>query len=428
MLDVSLFGLNPGRHHLVGVLLHAANAVLLFLLLLGLTDAPWRSLAAAAFFGLHPLRVESVAWASERKDVLAVFFLLLTLLAYRRHARRPGAATLAAALLLYVLALLCKPMPVTAPLMLLLLDWWPLNRPARPGLRSWIPLLLEKVPFLVPAGAAAAAALVGQLEAGAVVPLSRYPLSERLVNAFMSYASYPLKTVWPSGLALPYLPPRGADLSIADAVMALTALLAVTVAAVSIRRRAPYLSFGWLWYLGTLLPVSGVIQAGMQYMADRYTYIPSVGLLVMAVWGTADLARRWKKGPGALAAMTAAALAVLLLLSRRQTAFWRDTVTLHRHAITVMPGNWFPHFALGAIYGLAGDPQTAVREYGEASRLRPDLPEPHFKLGVLFVSVGDMAAAGRELDILRRMDRERAGRLEAFIAAAGGDVRAPAPP
>ncbi len=393
MLDVQLFGLDPRGHHAVSLALHAASAVLLFLLLRAATGARWRPLAAAALFAVHPLRVESVAWAAERKDVLAGFCWMLATLAYLRQARRPGPARAAVVAALLALGLLAKPMLVTLPLALLALDLWPLGRigPGKgPGaLRA---ALVDKLPLLGIATAAAAVAFLVQQGAGAVRSLERFGLALRLENAALSAAGYLGKLLWPSGLAVFYpFPERGVPWWQWGGALAV--LLAITGLAVGLRRRAPYLPAGWLWYLATLLPVVGLVQVGGQASADRYTYVPLIGVVVSLVWGSAALLVRAARRPGRAraSARTAAALGgialavplvVLAPLTWRQAGFWRDSESLFRRAIAVAPPHWLPYDNLGQALFAQGRLEEAEQVYLHGLRVAPESPELLVDLGI----------------------------------------------
>ena len=397
MADVSLFGLDPRGHHLVSLALHTLNSLLLLQVLRRATGVLWPSALVAALFAVHPLRVESVAWVAERKDVLSAFFWLAATGAYVRYARRPSVARYAAVVLLFALGLLAKPMLVTLPLTLVLLDVWPLNRlrPA-PGARRAGPapggpgVLVEKVPLLLLSGASAALTVVAQNRGGALG--TDYPAPLRAQNALLSLARYLGKTLWPQDLAVVYpFPWRGipAWQWAAAAVM----VLAVTAAAVRWRRRCPAVLWGWLWFLVTLAPVIGLLQAGDQAMADRYTYIPHVGLLVMAVWGLRELARGRPRGRVVLAALAAAALAALPVLTQRQVRIWRDGVTLFTHARAVTPGNWIAEINLGMYYMNRGEKTKAVEHFRETIRARPDHVRGHFNLGVALYESGSLEEA-----------------------------------
>jgi tetratricopeptide (TPR) repeat protein len=364
MLDVSCFGLDPAGHHLTAVLLHAANVLLCFLVLRACTGAALPSALAAALFAIHPLRAESVAYVSERKDVLSVLFWFLTTAAWLRYARRPSAARYLAALAVFSLGLMAKPMLVTLPCAFLLLDFWPLGRlrlfpPSRgPAVR----LALEKVPFLLLSGAASALAIVAEGRYGAMSPVEPFPLPVRLLDVLYSYGWYLGKSVWPSRLGAYYPHPGPAIPGWALAASA-AALVAVSWLTLRALRRLPFLGVGWLWYLGTLVPVIGFVQIGDTGMADRFTYVPSVGLAVGVAWGL----QAWCAGDRRRTALAAAAsVAVVLALAAAgflQTRHWRDGVALFSRTVAVTGVNPLARYNLAVALLEAGRPGDAEREF-----------------------------------------------------------------
>ncbi len=404
MLDVQLYGLSPAGHHLTSLLLHVANTLLLFLALRLATGATLRSGIAAALFGVHPLHVESVAWVAERKDVLSALFWMLALVAYVRYARAPSARRYVPVAAALGLGLCAKPMLVTLPLVLLLLDLWPLGRLAGVGPRALRPRIREKVPLLALSAASSAITLVAQSSGEAVAALERLPLTERLANSVVSYAAYLRKTVWPLDLAVFYPHPRGAHRPWEVAGAALLLVLA-TILAARVRRKRPYVLVGWLWYLGTLVPVIGWIQVGDQAMADRYTYLPLVGIFVIAAWGVADLAAAvgasWlRRGPPrTLAAAdspwillpSGVAILALAACARVQAGTWRDSVSLFEHALEKTRDNPVAHSNLG--HARRGAIERAERHYREALRLEPGHPESHNGLGLLLHETGRLEQA-----------------------------------
>jgi tetratricopeptide (TPR) repeat protein len=386
-LDVGLFGLDPRGPHLVNLALHAANAALFFLLLNAATGRLWRSLFAAALFALHPLRVESVAWVAERKDVLSVFFGLLALGAYRRGLARTGRPGMALAALGLALSLLAKPTLVTLPLLLLLLDWWPLGRRARPGAGSpWARLVGEKAPLFALAALSAAATLFAQRQAMPVLELLAIPA--RLEVALRAVFTYLGRSLWPAGLSVFY-PFPGSFHPPAACALAVALLLAVA-AALILRRPLPELAVGWLWYLVALVPVIGLVQVGAQSSADRYTYVPSLGLAVAGSWMVARLAGG-RRLP--LAAAGAVALSCLAALSFRQATFWEDNATLFRHAAAVTPGNHLAHFNLAVVLGEAGDAEGSIWNLRQAVAFRPDFVAALAALARALEARGDAAEA-----------------------------------
>ena len=419
--DVALFGFDARGHHLTSLALHAANTLLLFLLLSRCTGAVWRSVGAAALFGIHPLHVESVAWVAERKDVLSTFFLLLTLLAYRRYLGGRDARSYAAVLLFFSLGLLAKPMLVTLPVLLLVLDFWPLGRwrdRRNPGdtLRR---LLTEKAPLLALALLSGAVTLAAQARGGAVKTFGEYPFAERLGNALVSTARYLGKTLWPEGLVVFYPHPGG---SLSAGTIALSALLlaAVTACVLLAAKRRPFLAAGWGWYLVTLSPVLGLVQIGAQAMADRYTYVPLAGLFVAALWGAADGRPRRRRRDAVLAAAVAALLLPLAAATRHQVGVWRDSVSVFEHALIWTRGNFVAHDNLATALLQQGREREALLHAVAALRIRPDRePGRYLRLGRALLAEGLYGEAAEVLEGALRMapaDQEAARLLAAARA------------
>jgi tetratricopeptide (TPR) repeat protein len=418
--DATLWGQKSWGYHLTNLLLHAASAALLLSALHALTGAFWRSAAVAMLFAVHPLRVESVAWVSERKDVLSVFFGLLALWAYAGYAKRPPTWRYLAVFAAFALSLLSKPMLVTLPCLLLVLDWWPLGRAGSAG--AWKRLAVEKLPLFALSAGSSVLTLVAQSGGGAVVTLRAVSPLVRIGNAAIGSAAYPVLTAWPNHLAALY--PLSPTLPAGRVAAAVVLLAAVTAGAVALRRRAPYLLAGWLWYLGTLVPVMGLVQVGGQAYADRYSYFPQIGLLIALCWAAADLARgrEWL----ALAAAGVAALA-LAGLTLRQLPSWKDSVALwdnvirtghacprawlnlgeayatagrddeaaraYREGLRLDPNDAMLHANLGITFFKHGQRARAVEEYKESIRLAPELPKTHFNLGLAEVDAEDLDAA-----------------------------------
>jgi tetratricopeptide (TPR) repeat protein len=398
-LDAQLFGLDPRGHHATSLALHAANTALLFLLLCELTGATWPSALVAALFCVHPLHVETVAWVSDRKGLLSTLFWLLATRAWVRHLRAPAARGRLAAAALFAAALLAKPMPVTLPLTLLVLDVWPLGRAGRGGgpaasLRRAAPrLVAEKAPLFALSLAAAAAAWLAQRRGGALVFSGLEHGWVRVADAVVACAAYLGKLVRPVQLSVLYPLPQAYHAP--ARIAAAAALLAgVSAAAVLLRRRAPALAAGWAWFLVTLLPVSGLVQVGTQLMADRYTYVPAIGIFVAAAWGVPALApppvRR-----AALPAAAVAAVALLAALARPQIAVWRDSGTLFAHALEVAPGSWLLHTNLGRHLLAQGRTDDAIAHFSAALASNPAALEAGYDLGIALSEQGrlDEAAA-----------------------------------
>ena len=384
MLDVQLFGLDAGAHHATSLALHVANTLLLFTLLHRLTGALFRAAFVAALFALHPLHVESVAWVAERKDVLSTLFFLLTLHAYVSYARAPRARRYAAVLALFALGLMAKPMLVTLPLVLLLLDYWPLGRVS--SVAAGRRLLVEKVPLLALSAASCVVTLLVQHGAGAVKGLDVLPLARRLANAAVAYFLYIAKMLWPSRLAAIYPYPAARP---AWAVsLAAAAVVVVSVLAARAAPRRPWLPVGWLWYLGMLVPVLGLLQVGSQPLADRYSYVPLIGLFIVAAWGAADLAGRNPRGRAVTTAAAVLVVAACAVATRAQVAHWRTSVALWEHALAVTTANHRAENNLGHALARQGRTAEAVAHYAEALRIAPDDAEAHANLGLALADLG----------------------------------------
>ena len=386
--DAQAFGLDPRGHHATSVVLHALNAALLFWLLFQATGAGAPSLLVAALFALHPLNVQSVAWISERKNVLSTLFWLLTLWAYGAWTRRPRVVLYLAALLALALSLLTKPMAVTMPFVLLLLDYWPLDRWAR-GRRR---LLLEKLPFLAMAIALSVVAFIVQRESGSMVATETIAWSARAQNAVWSYLAYLGLAVWPAGLAAFYPHPEGSLPSGRVAASAVL-LLAVTAGLFAGRARLRPQLVGWLWYLGTLVPVIGLVQVGTQAMADRYAYVPLIGIFVAVAWTGAALVSRGYFPKEVAAGLAGVALVALGVVTVQQTAVWHDSITLFEHTTAAEPEAWVAQYNLGNAYDALGRHEDAVVRFRETVRLRPEFARAHNNLGNALDALGRTAEA-----------------------------------
>ena len=429
MVDCQCFGLRPGWHHLTNVLLHAANTMLVLVVLRRMTGALWRSALVAALFALHPLHVESVAWVAERKDVLSTFFFLLTIWAYIRYAecrsvkagcRMQNAVSsntqygsrithrascyYGLSLFFFALGLMSKPMVVTLPLVLLLLDYWPLQRLGLPTRQPSTPpslhhsttpplrLIWEKLPFALAALLTSLITLRAANRHGWLSSAAQTSIPDRLANVTLSYARYVWQAFWPADLAVYY--PFPATFSVGSVAGAALLLLGISVAAFWMARWRPYFVVGWLWYLVTLLPVIGLIQLAAYSHADRYTYVPLIGLFVSLVWGVGELASQWRRP--ALGCAGAAVAAVILLcvgLTRQQLGHWQDSETLFRHALAVTENSYLAHNNLGTALDEKGQTDEAISQFQEAIRLKPDDVETHSNLGNTLAKQGQLDEA-----------------------------------
>ena len=388
MADVSLFGLNPGAMHAMNLALHIASTLVLFFMLRRATGSLWASASVAALFGLHPINVESVAWIAERKNVLSTFFCLLALYAYVRYAQKPRAIFYAAAGACAALSLLAKPMIVTLPFALLLLDHWPLRRWGRV---PWLRLVVEKIPFLLLALGACWMAIHAPVERGALVTTATLPLAARLSNAVISYVAYLAAMLCPSGLAVYY--PHPIDPQPALAAVAAAVLLAISALAVVWWKKRPYLLAGWCWYLGVLVPVLGLVQVGSQARADRFTYLPQLGIFCAAVWLVREL---WPVAQRQfLTAAACVTLAACALLTARQVAWWNDTVTLFEHAAAVTKNNSCAHTNAGLARAKLGDYGAATAHFQASLRITPDQPAIWNQFGAALTHLDKQADANQ---------------------------------
>ncbi len=389
MLDCQLFGLKPWGHHLTSVLLHTINTILVLLLLCRLTGAVWRSVLVAALFGLHPLHVESVAWVAERKDVLSTFFCLLALWTYGRFAEQSkiqGDQTkrfYGLTLVFFALGLMSKAMLVTLPCVFLLLDYWPLERFKQN--RAW-PLVKEKIPFFVLAAVASVVTFVVQNQAGSVITVEGIPLGARVGNALISYCRYLGKFFWPTNLAVYY--PHPGYWPLEKVLLAGAFLCGISLLLFVKRRRYPCLLMGWLWFGGTLVPVIGLVQVGDQSMADRYTYIPSLGLLILVIWGAFELTKRLSFQKIALSLSGAGVIIACCVLTRQQLGYWSDSEALFQHMLEVTKDNYMAYNMLGSYLGTRGQTDRAIGQFQESIRLKPDYADAHFNLGIALSNKG----------------------------------------
>jgi protein O-mannosyl-transferase len=447
MADCQLYGLRAWGHHLTSVLLHVANTVLLFLVLRRLTGATWRSAFVAGLFGWHPLHVESVAWVSERKDVLSTLFLLLTMLMYVRYVAEAGAGDRELAgqsngegpsprksgdlrgsepspgatrhwARYYILALVCfmcglmsKPMVVTLPLMLLVLDWWPLGRlhldAPGPRLKQVRPLIWEKVPFLAAAFIFGVVTVYAGRGVNDLVAAIRFPLADRVQNAVLSYAVYLKQTFWPADLAVFYPYPATFPIWLTVGAGVLGLLLSVLLLCAP--RRRPYLAVGWIWYVVTLLPVIGLIQVGGFSRADRFTYVSLIGVFLALTWGGYELARRWRHQVLASSVVGGAVMVLCLGLTRQQIGYWNDSEALLRHALEATHNNYLAHNNLGGALDEKGQTDEAIRQYQEAVRISPGYADAYNNLGVALDKQGQTDEAIRQIQEAIRLKPGGAG-------------------
>jgi Flp pilus assembly protein TadD len=435
MADCTLFGLNPRGHHLASLLFHAANTLLLFGLLQRLTARPWRSACVAALFAIHPLHVESVAWVAERKDVLSTCLMLLSLHAYAGYAGRPGWLRYGGTLLLFALGLAAKPMLVTLPCVLLLLDAWPLGRlsaaaAAGPGGR-FVPiarLVAEKIPFFLLSAASSLVTMVVQRQGHSMDVL--IPLRDRVANALVAYATYLGKLFWPAKLAIIY--PFSFAVPLWQTVGAALLIILVSAGAAVLWRRHPYLLVGWLWYLGTLVPVIGLVKVGAQAMADRYTYVPAIGIFLMVVWGAAEATAGWRRQGVLLGAAGGGALAILSVVCWNYVGVWHDSTTLFGHALSVTRGNYVASYNLGMALLDGKRYAEAAARFREGLAVNPLQPQAYNALGLALAGEGRLDEAVREYEQGTRISRGYAdvyinlgraqaelGRFEAAVASYG---------
>ncbi|MCK5722984.1 MAG: tetratricopeptide repeat protein, partial [Gammaproteobacteria bacterium] len=389
MLDCELYGLNPMGHHWTSLHIHIANTLLLFFILQYMTGALWRSAFVAALFALHPLHVESIAWVAERKDVLSTFFGMLALLAYCRYAKQPSLAGYLLIILFLSMGLMAKPMLVTLPFLLLLLDFWPLER-----LRfvTVFRLVLEKIPLFVPVIISSCLTFMAQQSSGAVKSLESFPLTVRAANAFVSYASYAVKAIWPHNLTVFY-PHPGNSLPLWQVFGAILLVGGASVLAIRSLKKYPYIAVGLFWYLGTLVPVIGLIQVGPQAMADRYTYIPMTGLFIIIAWGFSDLSTKWHYRKIVLTLFAVIILSVLAVSTFFQLGYWRSSIALFEYAVNITENNYLAHNNLGAALLEKGKFDKAVLHIKESLRIEPGCKAALYNLGAALSAQGKLDKA-----------------------------------
>ena len=397
MLDWSLFGADATGHHLVSLMLHTGAVIFLFVFLYKTTDRLWPAAFAAAFFALHPLRVESVAWAAERKDVLSMFFGMACLYAYAFYTEAPKLSRYMLCLFLYGAALMSKPMLVTLPLVLMLLDYWPLQRrqAAALGKRRKFHLIVEKIPFILLAVAVSIVTLLAKGKIGATSIGGTMFQDASTANAVVSYVAYLGKTLWPFNLAVFY--PYHSSLSLWTIFASATLLVLMSVAALYHLKALPYLFVGWFWYLLTLIPVIGLVQSGAQSMADRYTYLPSVGLAVALAWGIDALAEKMTVFRKILFPAAMLILVVMTSLAWMQCGYWKNSLEIWNHAILATKENYLAFTNRGAVYGEIGLYEKAIADYDEAIRLKPDHGLAYNNRGGAYLSIGKVEQGCRDI-------------------------------
>jgi tetratricopeptide (TPR) repeat protein len=398
LLDVELFGMQSGRHHMTNVLFHILNSLLLFGVFRKMTGKVWQSGFVAAMFALHPLHVESVAWVSERKDVLSMFFWMLTLWSYARYAEYPQIKRYIPVIGFLTLGLMAKPMLVTLPFVLLLLDYWPLKRvqfntsnkdTAMAAQRFSVGFLIrEKAPFFVLSLTSCFITFFAQKKGGAIGAFETHPFSVRVANAFVSYLEYIQKMIWPDNLAVLY--PYPGTISRWQLIAALIVLSGISFLAIRYLKQLPWLGVGWFWYLGTLVPVIGLVQVGVQALADRYTYIPLTGLFIIFAWGLTQLMAGWRHRRIAISAICAALFPILMTTAWTQASYWQNSLTLFTHALDVTSDNYVIHNNLGFELALKGQADDALKHYREALRINPDFEIAYINLGKALLLKGKL--------------------------------------
>jgi len=405
MLDYELFGLRPFGHHIVSLLLHIFNTLLLFGVLKKMTGAVWRSGFVAAAFALHPLHVESVAWVSERKDVLSAFFCLLTIWAYACYAERRGFFRYVLVAVFLVLGLMSKPMLVTVPFVLLLLDYWPLGRVSwrggigeggavavAGGVESVWRLILEKIPLFVLVGVSCVITYVVQQSSGAVKTWESYPLGMRLSNAAVSYCGYIVKMVYPTSLAVLYPYPVNGP-AVWNVLVCCAVLVGISGLVIYAARRRRYPAVGWFWYLGTLVPVIGLVQVGVQAMADRYTYLPSIGIFIIVSWGIAELTNRWRFRTAIVTAASCVLIAGMVVRTRRQVGYWKDSVTLFEHTLWVTENNAPIENNYASTLCKQGRFDQAIEHFRKCLQINPRHANAHYNLGLVLAQKNELEGA-----------------------------------
>lgn len=409
LLDIRIFGLQPRGHHGTSLVFHSANSLLLFLILKGVTGSLWRSFIVAVLFAIHPLRVEPVVWISARRDLVSTTFFLLAVGAYRNYVLRPNLGRYLAVAAAFILGLMTKPMLITLPFILLLLDFWPLRRLVTPvsnpfgsggsfSSSAFRAAVVEKVPLFLVSAAWSVVTYAAQKDLGAVKTLHYYPFASRLSNAVAAYVAYIRKTLWPLDLAVYY--PFPEQPSALWKMLASASLLAgISVLVMILHRRHPYLLVGWLWYVGALIPVIGLVQIGNHAMADRFGYIPLIGTFIMMVWGSANLTASFRHRTFVVVGAVFPLVLALLLQTRAQVAYWRDSITLLKHTLDVTADNYLIHNNLGVALSEKGEEAEAIANYREAIRINPKYAEAYNNLGYSFLLLQRWQEAATQLQV-----------------------------
>jgi tetratricopeptide (TPR) repeat protein len=392
MLDIELYGLNPMGHHWSNLQIHIVNVVLLFLFLRLMTGAIWKSAFVSALFAIHPMHVESVAWVAERKDVLCAFFWILSMWAYVLYVRQPNKTRYLLLIILFVLGLMSKPMIVTLPFTLLLLDFWPLYRfqsiiQERKSnvFQALLTLVWEKIPLFILSTVSSFITFWVQHHGGAVASMTSLPFESRVANAIVSYTSYIWKMVWPLNLAVLY-PLR--EWHYGQVIISGLLLSILTILAFWARKRFPYFFVGWLWFLGTMIPVIGLVQVGVQRMADRYTYIPFIGLFIVVAWGMADISSKWSRLKNIQRLFAGVMLIFFAIAAWFQAGTWENGITLFFHTVKVTHNNSIAYCGLGQAFDRHGKYNEAVRYYLKALQINPNFADAHYELGVTLEKQG----------------------------------------
>jgi hypothetical protein len=442
MLDVQLFGVQPRWHHLTNLLFHIANTLLLFYVLQRMTKARWESAFVAALFALHPLHVESVAWVAERKDVLSTFFWILTMGAYCWYVENRRIQRYLIVVLFFALGLMSKPMLVTLPFVLLLLDYWPLRRfqqmpadqkigtaitgdtqkekskkkrkhaageevkaktPAGP-VYQWAlirPLLWEKIPLFALSVLSSIVTYTVQQQGGAMASIRGLPLGSRIANAFVSYVTYIVQMIWPIDLAVLYPLPR--SLPAVQVFLAVLVMTAATITVIWKARRAPYLATGWLWFAGTLVPVIGLVQVGYQVRADRYTYVPLIGLFIVVAWGISELSQKWRYRKEMLVASSAVVLVCFSMLTWTQVGYWKNSISLFDHTLNVTDDNAIAYQFRGTTYLFQGNNSQAVSDYDKAIEINPRHSDTYINRANAYANLGNKAQSNEDMKAAARL-------------------------